>query len=355
MIAKRRAAIMLAVGAVAVVLAIAVRRTFVRDAGAAAERTVDLRYRLLVTDIPPGAKRVRAWVPIPPSHSLQRLEGLRVSGDPPRMIVPEPEYGNRFLRLDLTGAPRGQDGRVGSSVTFRVRRRACDLSDPAEERRPLSAAEVRRFLAPDSLVPIGGRIAQEAERVAGDLEDPLAKAQRLYDHIVVSLEYDTSGEGWGRGDALHACDVRMGNCTDFHSLFIAEARALGIPARFVMGVPLPEDRSAGGIPGYHCWAEFYVRKRGWVPVDASEAHKRPEKKIFFFGGLDEHRVEFTVGRDIRIPGTSVGPVNYVIWPHVEVDGRPHAGMVVELHFSDVRADLTISRQVAHGRGAAGES
>ena len=40
----------------------------------------------------------------------------------------------------------------------------------------------------------------------------------------------------------------------------------------------------------------------------------------FFGGLDENRVQFTIGRDITIPLAQSGPVNYAIYPHVEIDG-----------------------------------
>jgi hypothetical protein len=150
----------------------------------------------------------------------------------------------------------------------------------------------------------------------------------------VSVSYDKSGEGWGRGDALYVCNTRAGNCTDFHSLFIGEARALGIPSRFIMGLPVPEDASKGSIPGYHCWAEFYIDGRGWIPIDASEANKHPEKKEAFFGGLDANRIAFTIGRDIRIPGTRGDLQNYIIYPHVEVDGRPHAKMDVRFFFSE---------------------
>ena len=90
--------------------------------------------------------------------------------------------------------------------------------------------------------------SEEAMQMTGWLYDS------LYDNIVTTLLYDKSGKGWGRGDATYACDIRTGNCTDFHSLFIGEARSLGIPARFIMGLPLPEGRSQGVIPGYHCWA-----------------------------------------------------------------------------------------------------
>ena len=122
----------------------------------------------------------------------------------------------------------------------------------------------------------------------------LERAHRLYDHVVSSVRYDKSGSGWGRGDVLWVCDSRRGNCTDFHSLFIAEARALGIPARFVIGVPLPRDRTSGAIPGYRCWAEFFVAGRGWVPVDAAEASQDPARRNDLFGGVDPDRVQVTM-------------------------------------------------------------
>ncbi len=170
---------------------------------------------------------------------------------------------------------------------------------------------------------------------ADTLTDPLRRARRLYDHIVDTMLYDKSKPGWGRGDALRACDVRSGNCTDFHSLFIAEARAVGIPARFIMGVPLPQGQSEGAVAGYHCWAEFYVAGLGWVPVDASEAQKLPEKRDALFAGLDANRIQFTVGRDITLPCSVAGPLNYIIYPHIEVDGAVHTNIETHLSFRDL--------------------
>ena len=149
-----------------------------------------------------------------------------------------------------------------------------------------------------------------------------------------TVVYDKSGAGWGHGDARYACDIRAGNCTDFHSLFIGQARSLGIPARFVMGLPLPDGVSEGVIAGYHCWAEFYVEGRGWVPIDASEASKRRQQQGAFFGGLDANRVEFTVGRDIAIARASAAPLNYVIYPHVEIDGSTHDAVESRFSFRD---------------------
>jgi len=77
---------------------------------------------------------------------------------------------------------------------------------------------------------------------------------------------------------------------------------------------------------YHCWAEFYVRDLGWVPVDASEAAKDPKRRDYFFGAHDENRVEFTRGRDLTLTPKQKGEaLNYFIYPYAEVDGRPFSG------------------------------
>ena len=298
-------------------------------------RTVDLDYRFFVRDIPHSANSVVAWVPIPPTGAYQRLIAWDVTGGYPHAVFAETEYGNRFLRFDLSDAAEHRAGEATVSVRFRVARLPVDA--PAENARADRDSEVllTRFLAPDRLVPIDGEVSVEARRVAGDAAGPVERARRLYHNIVDTVRYDKTGQGWGRGDAVYACDVRRGNCTDFHSLFIGEARALGIPARFVMGLPLPADTSGGTIPGYHCWAEFYVRGLGWLPVDASGASRHPQRREALFTSLDANRVEFTVGRDIRLPQSAAAPVNYSIYPHVEVDGVEFSRVETSFSFRDL--------------------
>jgi transglutaminase-like putative cysteine protease len=86
---------------------------------------------------------------------------------------------------------------------------------------------------------------------------------------------------------------------------------------------LPDARGAGDIAGYHCWARFWMDGLGWLPVDASEAWKHPEKRERFFGGHDENRVQLSVGRDLRFPGMA-GELNYFVHPYAEAGGRPTA-------------------------------
>ena len=177
------------------------------------------------------------------------------------------------------------------------------------------------YLGPDRLVPIDGEIKLVSAKVGDPDSSSYEQARTIYDYVIANMSYDKSGKGWGRGDAIYACNFKKGNCTDFHSLFIAIARSRGIPARFTIGFPLGAP-TTGKIPGYHCWAEFYSGGQ-WVPVDASEAWKHPQLRPYYFGHLDADRVAFTMGRDLVLkPRQSGEPVNFLIYPYVEVDGKP---------------------------------
>ncbi len=144
----------------------------------------------------------------------------------------------------------------------------------------------------------------------------------IYDVIDDNLKYGKDKPGWGNGDSVWACDSKTGNCTDFHSLFMSLARSRGIPAKFEIGFLLPDKHGAGDVPGYHCWAKFRPVGKGWVPVDISEANKHPEMRDYYFGNLTEDRVAFTTGRDLTLaPKQDGGPVNFLVYPYVEVDGK----------------------------------
>jgi hypothetical protein len=166
----------------------------------------------------------------------------------------------------------------------------------------------------------------------------LDRARALYDYTFNNMRYDKSGTGWGRGDAEWACDAKRGNCTDFHSLFISMARSQKIPSRFEIGFPLPANKAGGNIPGYHCWAEFYDPQRGWVPIDISEAWKDQSKKDYFFGAHDANRVQFSVGRDVElVPAQKGGPLNYFVYPYVELDGKKWENIANDFSFADVES------------------
>ncbi|MFC1717790.1 transglutaminase-like domain-containing protein [Candidatus Poribacteria bacterium] len=291
------------------------------DASSDRYRSVELSYRAVVRDIPEKTSKVSIWIPIPRTNAVQKLIEIQLSSDLPYTLLADKDYNNRFAYVELSG-DQIRDNKVSLTAFFRVHRQSYKKRELAEDIRLGMNNPPERFLGPSSLVPIDGKIAKEANAVVRGFEKPFLWAELLFNHIVATLEYDKSETGWGSGDALRARDIRAGDCTDFHSLFIGEARSLGIPARLIMGFPLPSEDKEGTIPGYHCWAEFYIDDHGWIPVDASEARRNWDKKDSYFGNIDAHRIGFTIGRDIHIPRAQDRSVqNYIIYPYAEVDGK----------------------------------
>ena len=303
-----------------------------------ASRTFEFTYQVHVPSSANQAGPVRLWIPLPLSDTYQDVHSLHIDSPVAYAQGHDPEYKNRFAMFK----PTPQQAAAGFDVTVRfvaTRREHKVALDPEIRKPPTGASKdpmLNRYLEPDKLVPLDGAIAELAkEHTAGDTT-PIEKSRHIYEYVVSAMRYDKSGDGWGRGDAVWACTSKRGNCTDFHSLFIGMMRASGIPARFEIGFPLPEGESEGEIPGYHCWAEFYLNGVGWVPVDASEAWKNPAKLNYFFGAHDVNRVFFTYGRDIHLSSEQKGaPLNYFIYPYAEINGQPLQGLQTHFFFRDV--------------------
>ncbi len=305
-------------------------------------RTFLLTCRFTVPAQPAGTKALDFWMPVPHSDKNQDVQVLNTS-TPTAISIATDAYGNQILHLHSdVDAPVTKPLTV--TLTARVTRRehlnlrATDDHAPAEtEARDPNLA---RWLAPDRLVPLDAKIKAQAQEVVDKAHatTPLAKARAIYEHVVSTVTYDKTGQGWGRGDIYYACDARRGNCTDFHAIVIGYCRALGIPARFSIGLPLPAGRGQGELKGYHCWAEFFTKETGWVPVDASEAAKDPSRRAYFFGAHDENRVEFTRGRDLTlVPKQTGAPLNYFVYPYAEADGKPVDNVERTYTFEDVAA------------------
>jgi transglutaminase-like putative cysteine protease len=303
-------------------------------------RTFRFTYNFSVKDIPSGAKRVRVWVPLPPTDQHQTVRVLAIKAPVKMHMTREPEYGNRIMYAEMENSA---SGKAEFTLKYEVTRREYSRGDYAQlertDRKPsIVPASLNRFIAPDSLIPTDGKIKELATEVTGSQSGTVEKAKAAYDYLFTNMRYDKTGSGWGRGDAVWACDSKRGNCTDFHSPFIGMLRADGIPARFDIGFPLPENKDKADIAGYHCWAEFYVSKTGWIPVDISEAWKAKEKQDYFFGSIDANRVQFSAGRDITLSPKQEGPaLNYFVYPYVEVDGKPYEKIDKQFSFVEVNA------------------
>lgn len=295
-------------------------------------RALHATYVGTVESVPAGLNRLEVWIPLPEDAASQRIRNLRVVSPYPGEIRQEKVYGNSYFYFAVD---RPRPGSIEVRVHFDAER--SEMTGPgvtAEVERATSREQLERALKAENLVTLSPRIRELARQVTLGHDAPESKARAIYDYLINTMTYDKTVPGWGQGDSERACDVASGNCTDFHSLFLSLARAEGIPARFVIGFPIKSD-AEGSIPGYHCWAEFHVSGKGWIPVDASDASKSsdPKRRDYLFGNLDPDRIQFTTGRDLRLdPPPCAETLNYFIYPHAEGDGRAITPVSIRLDY-----------------------
>jgi transglutaminase-like putative cysteine protease len=295
-------------------------------------RHFTFHYTFTVKNLPAG-KKVRIWFPEAHSDAYQEIRTEKLKADLPLQGLYESKYRNRILYAETSSAKP----ELHFDVEYEVIRHERIALEPSAQpvSATLSPKDKRLALTADTLVPVTGLPADLAAKVTQGKLQPLDKARAIYDYVFTTMRYDKTGTGWGHGDVLYACDAKKGNCTDFHSLFIAMARSQGIPARFEIGFPLPEDKHSAKIAGYHCWSDFYIDGKGWIPVDISEAWKHQEKRDYFFGSHDVNRMQFSMGRDLLLnPSQDGKPLNYFVYPYVEVDGREYPNVSLAFSFAD---------------------
>lgn len=304
------------------------------DTKAPAVRSFEATYVGTVAALPPTAKKVDVWIPLPSDGPYQTIADVKVEA-PATYTLEKDSAGNRLAHFVLD-KPEQLGKELEVRATYRVTRREAVASAPgsAKAAEPSDAAQL---LKPNRLVPLTPRVRDLARSLAAGKTDAASRARAFYDYLVDNGTYDKTAPGWGKGDSERFCDVKKGNCTDFHSAFMALARSEGIPVRFSIGFPLKAEKE-GSIPGYHCWAEFWAPGQGWVPVDASDAAKtkEPVKKAYLFGHLDPDRFDITTGRDLTLtPPQKDGPLNFFIYPYVEVDGKTFSETKIRLDYRDL--------------------
>ena len=299
-------------------------------------RTVRFTYEARIA-APDGAHLLELWLPLPREDDQSVLD-LRVAGSSAPTVVRLTPSGDRAAYVRVAD-PKGV---VTVSETATVSRQELRTTPSASRGvlRDIDPAVFAADLASTPFVQVNDEIRTTARRETANAKTVPAKARALYDWVFAHMQYDKSVPGYGLGDIPYCLRVGKGNCTDFHSLFIALARTSGIPARWNIGFPLAYgDGKAGGaaqpVQGYHCWAEFYEPGAGWVPVDISEARKHPELKDYFFGGLSGNRVLFTRGRDLLLEPDGTGRrLNYFIYPIARADGADVSGVEWTFRYTD---------------------
>lgn len=305
-------------------------------APAVATRSLEMTTVTHVPAMPAGSHQLRIWIPLPytGTDAYQKVSQLKIESPVPYHVDREPVFGDRYAYLAVK--PSQAEKPFDIRISFHVERFEHRVSLAGSSSAPsVPHVELARYLQPDKMIPLDGEIGQLSAEQTKGAHGPIEKAHQIYNYILATMHYDHAGTGWGHGDAVWACNSKHGNCTDFHSLFIGMARAAGVPARFQIGLALPPNAHSGAIASYHCWAEFYAKGIGWVPIDAAKASQDPSKEKYFFGAIDTDRVMFSMGRDIRLAPAQQGePVNYVVYPYAELDGKPYDAITHDASFRD---------------------
>lgn len=212
----------------------------------ALEASAAARYDLLADLFVPVKRRLEE-----PYRSRRIRYRVRLSGDDPARVFPS----SPTQTVRSTG-PETAEVVVVAAGPKRLDQLPQATQPPGQaEREPNSIIQ-----SDDATIR---RLAAEA---VGQLGDPCEQVLALegFVHRFVEVDYSQAF-----ASAVDVASTRRGDCSEHAVLLAALARAVGIPARVVVGLIYTEGSKGPGF-AYHMWNQVYVEGR-WVPLDATLA------------------------------------------------------------------------------------
>jgi transglutaminase-like putative cysteine protease len=200
-----------------------------------------------------------------------------------RTPIPEPRDVRR-MRLRLDGVE--VSGPDLDGVGQRVEGDVIEIVDPRGLQPGPADPAAARFLAPEVFIESdAAEIIAEAEIAVRGVSGNRARAERLTRHVNALLDKKPT---ISLPSAREVLRTKVGDCNEHTALYVAMARAIGIPARIAVGLVYMH-----GAFYYHAWPEVYLDEGGgrglWLPVDptlnqfpADGTHLRLAR-----GGLDK--------------------------------------------------------------------
>ena len=265
---------------------------------------------------------------MPPSNAEQTVEILEKTLPAKGEMNKDALYGNEILSFE---AAANKEGEVPFAIKYRVTRK--EVTNPLAEKD-----------APDRSAAAAGRKSahRAASRSSCIKDKELPKDQTGGGPAVLrrgQRPHEVQQGRHGLGPGRLGLGLRQQASATAPTSTACSSRWRG-PTR-----SRPSSRSASPcrrsaakarFRGYHCWAKFKPDGKGWIPVDISEANKNPKLKDYYFGNLTADRVAFSTGRDIDLVPKQAGPpLNFFVYPYVEVDGKPYDECAASFTFKDV--------------------
>lgn len=195
------------------------------------------------------------------------------------------QYGELRFRLsgvDLSGFQLDGDRQTLRGDTLIVRREDWDSLDPGYS-LPYPHMDLKEDLEPAPLIQSDDPgIVEEATSIAGGRytrghSDPKRVAKRLEERVNGMLKKQVT---FSVPNAVQVLQTRRGDCNEHTVLYVALARALGLPARTAVGLVY-----VNGSFFYHAWPEVWLGR--WVAVDPTfgQAPADASHIRFVIGGL----------------------------------------------------------------------
>ncbi|MGY8799322.1 MAG: transglutaminase-like domain-containing protein [Longimicrobiales bacterium] len=212
----------------------------------------------------------------------------------------------RLTGVDLTGFQLDGGRQELRGDTLIIRREAGDQLR-TDYRLPYAFMDLRESLEPEPLIQSDDeRIIRRAREITAARsswsQDPSRVAQELTRSVYGMLEKRIT---FSVPNAVQVLETLQGDCNEHTVLYVALARALGLPARTAVGLVY-----VNGAFFYHAWPEVWLDE--WVAVDptfgqfpADASHIR-----FVIGGLAQ-QVEIVrlIGNlDIEVINTAAAQV-----------------------------------------------
>jgi len=279
-----------------------------------------------------SGKEAELWLPYPVSDGDQSITDVKISGDYASSAV----YADNLNSTPMLHAKWGKEAKSRKlTFTFKAERREVIRRDFPKKEAAWDPADYGQFLKGTRLAPLDGEIMKLARTITAGKKTVQEKAKAIYDWTCDNTYRDPKTRGCGQGDVCKLLEKPGGKCADIHSVFVALARAAGVPSREVFGIRLGKKATEDITIWQHCWAEFYLPGYGWVPIDAADVRKAmltenlnlkdaktAEYRAYFWGGIDPYRVKLSTGRDLVLNPPQPGePVNYLMYPFARVGDR----------------------------------
>ena len=188
----------------------------------------------------------------------------------------EDAHGNVVMTFSHHGAPL-------ESVTVSARGEV-ETSDAAGVvRGTIERLPAEMYLRESPFAHANGALREFAADATAGASDPLDGMHRLMNQVRRAMAFDPH-EDDDPESAVEAFALRRGRARDFAHIFIACARFLNVPARFIGGYRAAAE--SPGETGSHCWAEAHIPRLGWTAFDPTASICADDRYVRVVVGFD---------------------------------------------------------------------